>query len=141
MTTTSESNIESMSTNTASNSAEAGREMTIKNLEVTAEFTLLKALESLIIKGGILAALLVVCFTIYPFWYVWVAACIQALYVIGIFLGGVLTLFGTITVTFKAGKKMSSLDSLISSLQTADGGMAMSVSKSDYSDYTIKEDK
>ena len=76
-----------------------------RNLEVTAEVTPLKALISLIDKSAILAALLVVCFTIYPFWYVWVAACMQALYVIAALLGVVLTLFGTITVTFKAGKK------------------------------------
>lgn len=100
MTTTSDSNIESMPTNTASSIAEAWRD-----LEVTAELTPLKALVSLINKSAILAALLVVCFTIYPFWYVWVAACIQALYVIAAFLHAILTLIGTITVTFKAGKK------------------------------------
>lgn len=96
----SDSNIESMSTSTASSIAKAWRD-----LEVTAEFTPLKALVALIIKGGILASLLVVCFTIYPFWYVWVAACMQALYVIATFLHVILTLIGTITVTFKAGKK------------------------------------
>lgn len=80
-------------------------ELAFRDLEVTAEFTPLKALVALIVKGGILASLLVVCFTIYPFWYVWVAACIQALYVIAAFLHVILTLIGTITVTFKAGKK------------------------------------
>lgn len=80
-------------------------ELAFRNFEATVEVTTFKVLRSLIVNGGILAALLVVCCTVYPFWYVWVAACIQALYVIGSFLLGVLTLFGTITVTFKAGKK------------------------------------
>ena len=80
-------------------------ELAFRDFEATVEVTPFKVLRTLIIQGAVLAAILVVCFTIYPFWYVWVAACIQALYVIGTFLLGVLTLFGTITVTFKAGKK------------------------------------
>lgn len=76
-----------------------------KCVSVSVEVTYSQAIARLLFYCGIFAALLTVCLTVYPFWYVWVAMCAQALAVLTATLRLIVLAFGTLTVTYKTKAK------------------------------------